>query len=40
MLKKKKFIFKVATVLMACATIAMTNVGSSVFVGEPQLPKG
>jgi hypothetical protein len=39
MVKKKRFILKVATVLMAYATIATTNVGSAVFIGEPKLPK-
>jgi len=39
MMKKRSFIFKIATFLLAVAPIAATNARSIlVLVGEPQLP--
>jgi hypothetical protein len=38
MIKKRKFIFKIATLLIAYAT-AIPTAGSILWIGEPQLPK-
>ena len=39
MVKHKRFIIKMATLLMVYSVIVPTGVGSMLLIGEPQLPK-